>query len=118
MEWINLTAADQVAKLAEDSYRFPVLIFKFSTRCSTSRLVFDRLERRWNPDEIKGMDRYLLDLIRHRPVSDLVAHRFGVPHESPQVLVIRNGQAVYHDSHYGIDYDGILEAGLNIQSGC
>jgi bacillithiol system protein YtxJ len=74
-------------------------------------LVKNRLERSRQPDAI---DFYYLDLIRFRPVSSKVADTFGVDHESPQILLIRNGQCVYDESHMGITMDDILEqSGVN-----
>jgi bacillithiol system protein YtxJ len=49
-----------------------------------------------------------LDLIAYRALSDQIAKDFGVAHESPQILVIREGKVVYHESHYGISYATLM----------
>jgi len=54
-------------------------------------------------------DYYLLDLWNFRAVSDLVAQKFGIRHESPQLLIIHDGQCVYHESHYGITQEAIQD---------
>jgi len=84
----------------------PQLIFKHSVRCSTSALVKNRLERNQPPDSI-GF--YYLDLIKNRPVSNKIADTFNVRHESPQVLLIRDGKCVYEESHMGISMDEIVD---------
>lgn len=110
MNWNQLTSEDQVDQIQQESGTNPVIIFKYSNRCSVSRVALDRLERKWRASEMTHVKTYFLDLISHRRTSDKVAHQFGVPHESPQVLVIHRGAAVLDQSHFGIDYDTILEA--------
>jgi bacillithiol system protein YtxJ len=107
MNWIDLQTETQLEEIREKSTDRPQLIFKHSTRCSTSMLVKNRLERSGQPDAI---DFYYLDLIRFRPVSNKVADTFRVHHESPQILLIRNGQCVYDESHMGITMNDIIDA--------
>jgi len=99
MNWIKLQSETQLEEIREKSASRPQLIFKHSTRCSTSALVKGRLERAGQPEAI---DFYFLDLISFRPVSNKIAETFFVEHESPQVLLIRNGECVYDESHLGI----------------
>ena len=107
MNWINLHSENQLEEIKERSSDRPQVIFKHSTRCSTSALVKHRLER---GDLPHTMDFYFLDLIRHRPVSNKVADTFQVHHESPQVLLIRDGECIYDESHMGISMDDIVDA--------
>jgi bacillithiol system protein YtxJ len=107
MNWIDLQTEDQLERIREKSADRPQLIFKHSTRCSTSALIKNRLERSGQPGSI---DFYYLDLIRYRPVSNKIVDTFRVQHESPQVLLIRNGECVYDESHIGITMDDILDA--------
>ncbi len=107
MNWITLQTEAQLEEIRQRSTRRPQLIFKHSTRCSTSALVKGRLERATPPETI---DFYFLDLIRNRPVSNRIAEDFFVEHESPQVLLIRNGECIYDESHLGITMDDILDA--------
>ena len=46
---------------------------------------------------------YFLDLIAHRDISNEIANRFGVTHQSPQLILIKEGKAVYNVSHSDID---------------
>jgi bacillithiol system protein YtxJ len=107
MNWINLESEQQLDEIREKSASRPQVIFKHSTRCPTSALVKKRLERSEPPH---AFDFYYLDLISHRPVSNKVSETFQVYHESPQVLVIRNGKCIYDESHLGIEMDEILES--------
>jgi bacillithiol system protein YtxJ len=109
MNWNKLNQPEQIAEIKAVSESTPVMIFKHSTRCSVSGMSLDRLLRKWkNGDEEKVVP-YFLDLIAHRELSNLVAQEFGVPHESPQVIIIKNGEAIYDDSHFGISYPDIME---------
>ena len=66
----------------------------------------NRLETSGTPDE---MDFHFLDLIKYRSVSNRIADDFKVYHESPQILVIKNGECIYDESHSGIEMEEIVE---------
>ena len=105
MNWQELTELDHIDQVIEQSKINPVLIFKHSRSCSISKATLDRLERNWNLDnEAKT---YFLDLLAYRPISRAIAERFGVQHESPQVLIIEQGKSVYDKSHFDINYQDI-----------
>jgi bacillithiol system protein YtxJ len=106
MNWTELTDKEQVNSIVEESNTNAVVIFKHSTRCGTSSMVKMRLERDQPP---AGTKFYYLDLIRYREVSNYIAEKFNVHHESPQVLVIKNGECTYDESHNGIMMDEIAE---------
>jgi bacillithiol system protein YtxJ len=106
MNWIVLNNVAQLDEIKEKSRTRPQVIFKHSTRCATSQLVRNRLERnKISPD----IDFYFLDLIGYRKVSDKIAETFEVYHESPQVLLIKNGECIYDESHLSIDMNEILD---------
>lgn len=106
MTWINLTQEQQLDAIKEQSKAKPVVIFKHSTRCSISAMAKNRLERESAPANV---DFYYLDLIQYRPISNKIADEFQVHHESPQILLIKNGECVYEESHNGIDMHDIAE---------
>ncbi|MGC4058262.1 MAG: bacillithiol system redox-active protein YtxJ [Chitinophagaceae bacterium] len=106
MNWIPLTEADQLTKIKSDSHDHPVVIFKHSTRCSISHMAKTRMDR---GTVIEGVDYYYLDLLAYRPISNLVAETFAVHHESPQLLLIRNGECMYEETHNGIDPEELRE---------
>ena len=100
LKWISLTEIAELERIAERSFQKPQILFKHSTRCGTSSLVLNRLER---SSDIPDADFYMLDLIRYRDVSNKIAELFNVYHESPQILIIKNGECHYEESHLGID---------------
>jgi bacillithiol system protein YtxJ len=104
MTWQLLTSEFDFAQLMDKSNTAPQVIFKHSTRCSISKVVKHRLDKSSAPDHAEF---HFLDLIAYRSLSNKVADQLGVVHESPQVLLIRNGKCIYHESHYGITMDDI-----------
>ena len=108
MNWIPLTDEKQLAEIEAISQDKPVVIFKHSTRCSISSMSLDRLLRNWKEEDSIEITPYYLDLIAYRSLSNLVAERFGISHESPQVLLLKDGKVTYHESHYGISYAEIM----------
>ncbi len=104
MNWNKITSEAQIDQLITESTEKPVLIFKHSTRCSISSMSLDRLLRNWKEEDSLQITPYYLDLIAYRSISNLVAERLGIPHESPQVLLLKSGKVTYHESHYGISY--------------
>jgi bacillithiol system protein YtxJ len=106
MTWIPLTDNDKIDVIKEASFEKPQLIFKHSTRCSISSMAKNRLDRSEQPE---GITFHYLDLINHRSISNNIAEIFNVAHESPQVLLIKNGECVYDESHSGISMDEITE---------
>ena len=106
MTWNELTDESQIAEIKKQSEGQPVVIFKHSTRCSISTMAKSRLERSIAPESVAF---YYLDLIRYRGISNRLADEFSVHHESPQVLLIRNGNCVYDESHNGISMEEIRE---------
>lgn len=106
MNWIALNDLQQLAGIKEKSYQQPQVIFKHSTRCSISSMAKSRLERSATPEDISF---HYLDLINNRNISKTIAEDFDVAHESPQILVIKNGKCIYDESHGGISMDEIVE---------
>jgi bacillithiol system protein YtxJ len=106
MNWNSLIDEAQLEIIKNKSFEKPQLIFKHSTTCSISKMAFSRFERSEAPDTI---DFYYLDLLNFRSVSNAIAEKFQVHHESPQVILIKNGDCIYDESHYGIMMDEVIE---------
>ena len=101
VNWIPLQDLGQLNEIMNLSNGKPVVIFKHSTRCSISRMALKRFE---NEFDLKDqVDAYFLDLLEHRDISNEIATRFNVYHQSPQLLLIMNGKSVYDVSHSDID---------------
>lgn len=109
MAWITLNTEDQLNEIDLRSFEKPQLIFKHSTRCSISSVIKNRLYKNAPPENI---DFYYLDLIANRNISNAIAQKYNVAHESPQVLLIREGKCVFDESHSGIYMDEIVEKSL------
>jgi bacillithiol system protein YtxJ len=99
--WIPLISMEQLAELTEQSFEKRVLIFKHSTRCGISRNVLKQFEKEY--DLATEVDAYYLDLLEYRPISSAIATQFSVEHQSPQLIVLKNGIVVHHASHSDID---------------
>jgi len=107
MNWSELTDAAHLEELTKESHQKHILIFKHSTRCSISQTALGRLERNWNEKEMVDVKPYFLDLLSYRKLSLHIADQFKVEHESPQILLIKNGQAIFDRSHLDIDYNSV-----------
>jgi bacillithiol system protein YtxJ len=108
INWREIHSIQDVAALRERSREVPCLIFKHSTRCSISTVAKYRLEGDWEPEDGE-VELYYLDLIAHRDVSNHIAEVFKVYHESPQILLIRNGECTFDASHLDITVPEIRE---------
>ena len=106
MNWHTIISEEQLDTIQEASFHKPQLIFKHSTTCSISKMALSRFERAEAPDSI---DFHYLDLLNYRAISNAIAEKFQVHHESPQVILIKNGECTYDESHYGIMMDEVIE---------
>jgi bacillithiol system protein YtxJ len=101
INWNELTDLGQLNEIIALSNEKPVAIFKHSTRCSVSRMALKQFENEFNSSD--KVTPYFLDLIAHRDISNEIASRFGVTHQSPQLILIKEGKAIYNVSHSDID---------------
>ncbi|QOD61433.1 bacillithiol system redox-active protein YtxJ [Polaribacter haliotis] len=101
LNWIPLTTLEQLETIKKESETEAVLIFKHSTRCGISSMVIKQFEKLFS-EEHENLKVYYLDLLNYRDVSDEVGYKFQVMHQSPQLIVVRNGVSVYDASHYEI----------------
>ncbi|MBB5396490.1 bacillithiol system redox-active protein YtxJ [Mucilaginibacter sp. AK015] len=102
MEWISLETADQLENIKQQQGYS--LIFKHSTRCSISMMAKRRFEMDWQ-NLPADMPLYFLDLIKYRELSNKIAQDFSVYHESPQMLLIKDGECILDQSHGSISVD-------------
>jgi len=102
LEWNYLESMEDLDAAEALSNEKTVVFFKHSTRCSISRFVLKQFENSYSIPE-EQMQIYFLDLIDYREISNEIATRFGVPHQSPQVIVVKEGKATYDASHESID---------------
>jgi bacillithiol system protein YtxJ len=107
INWTQLTDLGQLNDISSLSFDKPVLIFKHSTRCSISRMALKQFENEFNlADQVIP---YFLDLLEYRPISNEIASRFQVVHQSPQLILIKDGNAIYDVSHSDIQVDELAK---------
>jgi len=82
MHWIHLTSEDQLQKIVVKSQEKPQVIFKYSSCCHLSEIVFQRLQKNCCPGDV---DFHFLDLTNYNPISEKVSEVFGVSHLSPHI---------------------------------
>lgn len=110
--WNQLTEEGQLDQVLKQSKSNPQLIYKHSARCSVCWFAKSELENA--ADEISSQaDMNFVDVINARGISDKLADKLGVRHESPQAILVKDGEAVWHDSHGSIKGAKVLEAITN-----
>lgn len=105
INWLQLTDLGQLNEISDLSFQKPVAIFKHSTRCSISRMALKQFENEFNLED--KVTPYYLDLLEFRPISNEIAARFGVMHQSPQLILIKDGNAIYSASHSDIQVEDL-----------
>jgi bacillithiol system protein YtxJ len=108
MFWSYLTTMEELDAVEAHSHEHPCLIFKHSTRCNISHAAKYRLEHDWGHVH-RQADPYFLDLLNHRDISDAIAERFKVHHESPQIVLLLKGECIYEASHLDIRIRELME---------
>ncbi len=98
--WVDLTTEEQLQEIL-NTPEITFFLFKHSTRCSISSMAKQRLEREWKTPDYPFQLVYL-DLLNFRDISNKMAELTGVEHQSPQLIVVKNGVVIYHNSHSAI----------------
>lgn len=101
--FLKLTSNDSLDGLVEKSKEHPVVIFKHSLTCPISARAYNQMS------EVDG-EVQLLEIQRNGELSREIQNRLGVEHESPQVIILRNGQVVWDASHFDVTADAVAEA--------
>ena len=97
------------AAIAESRER-PVLLFKHSRYCGVSCEALDELQAHNEGDGPDGVSYKMITVQTDRPVSDAIAQRLGIRHETPQAILLRDGKAVWNASHFRITASKLAEA--------
>ena len=105
-DWKSLLSLSQYEELMQASDKKPFAVFKHSTRCSVSHMAKKKMEMEWNLDDA-SLTLYFLDLLEHRDISNKIASDTHITHQSPQLIVIKNREAIYHESHGNIEVSDI-----------
>lgn len=107
--WHPLTRLEQLQEIEQESKERTVAVFKHSTRCGISRMVLKSFENDIRQKDLENVKLYFLDLISNREISNEIASRFKVEHESPQLILIRDQQVIHHASHHSISAGDLEE---------
>lgn len=99
--WKDLQTIDQLKEAQALSFTLPVAIFKHSTRCGISLHANSELEN-MSPELESKIQVYYLDLLNYRSLSNLIAEELKVMHQSPQLIILKDGEAVKSSSHSGV----------------
>ena len=110
--WSNLTEENQIAEIIALSNSIPVYIFKHSTTCGISAQAKENVEISFKNTD-KPFLLYYLDLLKYRSISNEVASKLNVHHQSPQLILVHNGEVVFTTSHHKIKTN-ILEDSLSL----
>ncbi len=107
MEFLMLEREEQLEEISEA--KKPQVILKHNTTCPISKGVLRSLKEEANmlPDDTPF---YILDILTYRNISDTIEKKFSVPHESPQLLLIKNGKCTYNQSLYDITPEETVQA--------
>ena len=106
MHWIHLTDEGQLQKIIVRSQEKPQVIFKYSTHCDLSKAIFTKLEQDRCPRDV---DFYFLDLSSYKDLSERVSETVHIPHQSSQILLIKNGECIFEESHTEVSLEQIME---------
>lgn len=110
--WSNLTEESQIAEIVALSNSIPIYIFKHSTTCGISAQAKENLEISFKNTD-KPFLLYYLDLLKYRSISNEVASKLNVHHQSPQLILVHNGEVAFTTSHHKIKTN-ILEDSLSL----
>lgn len=110
---LDLTSVDQLSEVLTQSNQKTQLIFKHSNACPISSMAYNELHKYLNDAPSDNVDYHLVVVQLARPVSNEVAARLNVVHESPQAILVRDGKALWHKSHYDITKSSLANAVSN-----
>ena len=108
-DWVQLESEDSVEEVFTASETRIQLILKHSQSCAVSFFAKQNLDS-VPLEEWPEMDRSMVEVVRFRPISQYIAQKTSVRHESPQVLVIVNGEVIFHTSHSEVNKVNIQQA--------
>ena len=105
-EWLDLNSLDLLDNIEQNSSQKPIILFKHSTTCGISASALSKITQQWT-SKSPSTEFYLLDLLSYREISNQIAKQFDVVHQSPQILVIKNGKCIFNASHHAIDLEKV-----------
>jgi len=108
LDWNHLESEEQLQEAIQRSHERPVVLFKHSTRCGISSMALDRMNSEESLNDLDA-EMYYVDLLQFRNISNKIAELFEIRHESPQMIVVKNGAVLHHSSHGAIRPATVLD---------
>ena len=109
-DYQEIISTDSLAEVLKSSAQQPVLFFKHSNSCGVSSRALAEFEKYLRSPESRQVHNYLIVIQKSRAVSDELARSVGVQHESPQAIIVREGRAIWNDSHLALKSMALIEA--------
>lgn len=106
--WQQIEDPSTIETILEESNNKPQLIYKHSHRCSVCFVAQGNLESAAE-EILQEAEMHFVNVVKSRNISDAIAEQLDLRHESPQAILLKNGEVVWHASHGKIDADAILE---------
>ena len=107
MNWITINGEETVEKISKsEDYS---IIYKHSPRCMTSLMAYRQLKSEVNSVKDVNIPLYIVDVISNRRESQFIANTFQVVHQSPQILIVKNGVSVFDTSHENVSLQAALD---------
>jgi bacillithiol system protein YtxJ len=107
MNWIAINSEEEVAKISQSAEY--AIIYKHSPRCMTSLMAYRQLKMDVNAASNVETSIYIVDVISNRRESLAIADAFQVQHQSPQILVVKDGKCLYDASHEDVSLHDIMK---------
>lgn len=108
--WQKIESEEDLNSAIEKSIEKPVVIFKHSTRCIISKTVLRNFEKEVENSDVQEVDFYYLDLLNFRDISNAIAEKLKVTHQSPQMILLKNKEVIYNASHDRISLESIKKS--------
>ncbi|MFN0086725.1 MAG: bacillithiol system redox-active protein YtxJ [Blastocatellia bacterium] len=109
-EYREITSSEELASALRESEERSVLFFKHSNTCEISDRAFREYRRYIESPESSRASHFLITVQTAREVSRELARVTGVRHESPQAILVRNGKAVWNESHMALRKETLAKA--------
>lgn len=109
-EYKELTSLNALNELLQASHQQPVLFFKHSNACPISSRAFGEFQKYLASDASAAVNHALIVVQTAREVSDQLADALGIQHETPQAIIVRDGKAVWDESHFKLKSEVIANA--------
>ncbi|SMO59711.1 bacillithiol system redox-active protein YtxJ [Melghirimyces algeriensis] len=109
-QWKEITTLEEWDQALLRSKDEPVLIIKHSTRCPVSADAWKEYQEFVQENAPKSASYMMVKVIESRDVSNKIAEDLDIQHKSPQAILIKDGRAVWNDSHWHITKSSLSEA--------